>query len=168
MPARDRLEVAAVAAVAVACVAFIVSFVLGIGTAGRSQATSAPESVVHTAPERHAGRVEVLNASGRAGLARSATEQLRDGGFDVVFFGNASGFDGDSSIVIDRTGDDAVAQAAARRLGIPRVATRRDTTLLLDATVVLGRDWTRGEPQHTPEDERGWRARIGRWFRPTP
>ena len=34
-------------------------------------------------------RVEVLNAGGEDGMARLATEHLRDQGFDVVFFGNA-------------------------------------------------------------------------------
>src|SRR5512142_292102 len=33
--------------------------------------------------------VEVLNASGRQGLARVGTRAIRRGGFDVVFFGHA-------------------------------------------------------------------------------
>jgi hypothetical protein len=38
-------------------------------------------------------RVEILNGGGHAGAAREATDQLRDLGFDVVFFGNAGSFD---------------------------------------------------------------------------
>jgi hypothetical protein len=167
MPARETIESAALATLLVACAAFVVSFVLGIGPLGRTTAAAVPETAGYTVPERALGRVEVLNASGRGGMARAATEHLRDGGFDVVFFGNASGFDGDSSVVIDRIGDDAIARAAARRLDITRVITQRDTTLFLDATVIVGRDWTRGDPQHTAADDEGWGARISRWLKPT-
>ncbi|HEX5724195.1 MAG TPA: LytR C-terminal domain-containing protein [Longimicrobiaceae bacterium] len=86
-------------------------------------------------------RVEVLNASGRAGLAREATGVLRDGGFDVVSFGNASGFAPDSSLVLDRVGRLELARQAADALGIRRVLARPDSNLYLDVTVVLGRDW---------------------------
>ena len=41
-------------------------------------------------------RVEVLNAGGEPGMARMATDQLRDRGFDVVYFGNAESFGRDS------------------------------------------------------------------------
>ncbi|HSJ25175.1 MAG TPA: LytR C-terminal domain-containing protein [Longimicrobiales bacterium] len=83
----------------------------------------------------------MLNASGRTGLARAATDRLRGGGFDVVYFGNASGFSGDSTLILDRTGDDAVAHAVARFLGAGIVRTERDTTRFVDATVIIGRDW---------------------------
>lgn len=137
----SRLESLAVAVVALAGIAFVTSFGLGLrGTDGpaRIAPADAPALVV---PDPSAGRVEVLNASGRAGLARNVTQRLRDAGFDVVFYGNASGFDGDTSLVLDRTGDDAVARTVARRLGIGTVRTQRDTALLLDATVILGRDY---------------------------
>ena len=39
-------------------------------------------------------RVEILNAGGKEGMARLATDLLRDSGFDVVYFGNAQDFDG--------------------------------------------------------------------------
>jgi hypothetical protein len=167
MPAREKIESAALATLLVVCAAFVVSFALGIGGLGRTTAAAVPETAGYTVPERSLGRVEVLNASGRGGMARAATQQLRDGGFDVVFFGNASGFDGDSSVVIDRIGDDVVARAAARRLGITRVHTQRDTTLFLDATVIVGRDWTRGEPEHSTDEAQSWGARVARWLKPT-
>ena len=86
-------------------------------------------------------RVEVLNGAGTPGLARDATQRLRVGGFDVVYFGNATNFDRGRSVVLDRVGDPARARAVASSLGIDSVAAAPDSTLLLDVTVVLGEDW---------------------------
>jgi hypothetical protein len=86
-------------------------------------------------------RVQVLNATRTHGLARSATDVLRDRGFDVVETGNGRGFSADSSLVLDRVGNLETARQAAAALGITRVETRRDDNLLLDVTVVLGSDW---------------------------
>jgi hypothetical protein len=143
VPLRRGIEAVVAAGVVLAVTAFVASFALGLrGGAPAPRAVTADRPAL-TVPA-HAGRVEVLNASGRSGLARAVTGQLRDAGFDVVFFGNASGFDPDSSLVLDRTGDDAVARAVARRLGIGIIRTARDTSLYLDATVVLGRDYYSG------------------------
>jgi hypothetical protein len=141
---RPEAEGAAILAAFLLCLAFLASFVLGL-----QRGTPAPHDVAGSlAPQRQApplrtsGRIQVLNASGRSGVARAATERLRNGGFDVVYFGNAGGtFSGDSTIILDRTGDDAVARAVARHLGLGVVRTQRDTTLFVDATVVIGRDW---------------------------
>lgn len=121
--------------------AFAVSFVLGLRGPAGTPAIRSSEPTVQLPPARAAGRIEVLNASGRSGLARAATDRLRGGGYDVVYFGNAAGFDGDTTLILDRTGDDAVARAVARFLGLGVVRTQRDTTLFLDATVIIGRDW---------------------------
>lgn len=94
-------------------------------------------------------RVEVLNAAGTAGLARRATETLRERGFDVVYFGNASSFDADSTMVLDRVGQLAAARAVADSLGVRRVRSEPDSNLYLDVTVRLGRDWI------PPEEESG-------------
>lgn len=104
----------------------------------------APEAEPATSRvERPSGRVrvEVLNASGRSGLARQATEVLRERGFDVVEFGNAQGFAPDSSLVIDRVGRIELARQVADALGVRRVRAEPDADLFLDVTVVLGRDW---------------------------
>jgi len=87
------------------------------------------------------GRVEVLNASGVPGLARRGTEVLRDGGYDVVSFGNAPGFAPDSSLVLDRVGRMELARSVADAVQIPRVYARPDSNVYVDVTVVLGRDW---------------------------
>lgn len=87
-------------------------------------------------------RVEVLNAGGRAGMARLATERLRDRRFDVVYFGNA-GSPVESSEVLVRTGGMEPARRIAGVLGIDegRVRSEPDTTLYVDVTVRLGPEW---------------------------
>ena len=111
-------------------------------------------------------RVEVLNGSGVPGVAAEATELLRASGLDVVYFGNASSFDVDSSIVLDRTERDGAADAVSRSLGIVPVRVEPDTTRLVDLTVVLGLDWAglSAEAQADPtalvivnaDEERPW------------
>ena len=106
---------------------------------GGEEAAPAP---VAELPAGERVRVEVLNAAGIPGMARAATDRLRDAGFDVVYFGNNRGFAPESSLVLDRVGKPAVAQQVARAIDIPRVDSRPDTTLYLEVTVVLGKDWS--------------------------
>jgi hypothetical protein len=87
-------------------------------------------------------RVQVLNASGRPGLARDATRELRDRGFDVLEFGNApAGSDPERSVVLDRVGKLELARQVADAIRIGRVQAKPDSNLVLDVTVILGRDW---------------------------
>lgn len=86
-------------------------------------------------------RVEVLNGAGVSGLAREVTERLRALGYDVVYYGNAGSLTRDSSVVLDRAGDPVASARVAEDLGIPRIEAAADTTLYLEATVILGPDW---------------------------
>ncbi len=116
--------------------AFAVSFVAGL--TGVSGGGHGP---LDAAPGASNIRVEVLNGAGKAGLAREAVERLRARGFDVVYFGNASSFGRDSSVVVARTGRLDDAREVAGALGIHAVRSEPDSTLLLEVTVVLGADW---------------------------
>jgi len=118
---------------------------LGRGRGASAERADRPPTSV-PAPVEQRVRVEVLNASGRPGLAREATRVLRDRGFDVVFFGNAQGFAPDTSIVLDRVGRMDAARRVADAVGIRRVYARPAANLYLDATVVLGRDWSPAPP----------------------
>lgn len=122
---------------------FIVSFVIGLrdGLNGSGRVGEIDE---RTGAPRV--RVEVLNGAGRAGLAREATERLRDRGLDVVYFGNAREFGRDSTVVLDRVGREENARAVAEALGITAIRSEPDSTLLLDVTVILGRDWPATQP----------------------
>ncbi len=108
-------------------------------------------------------RVEVLNAGGEQGAARVATDELRSLGFDVVYFGNAETFDAEMSVVVDRVGRLEAARAVADALGIRNVRSEPDTSLYLDTTVRLGRDWVplsrRMVPEGGSEGEPWWDLR---------
>lgn len=102
----------------------------------RSSGSGAAEGV----PAPGSLQVEVLNGSGRRGLARSATRALRQLGFDVVYFGSA----GDSvavTVAIARRGDSAAAARVARAVGATRVRVATDTLLRVDVTLLLGSDY---------------------------
>jgi len=166
---RQRLESAALAAAGVAVVAFVLSFALGLR--GEERARPAPPRDPEPRPEIIAPlnsgnprRVEVLNASRRSGLARQATEQLREAGYDVVHYGTASDADETSSMVIDRVGDPRTARGAARVLGIDSVVTRTDSTRMVEASVILARDWQADIGAEARS--RRWWQRLPAWLRP--
>ena len=87
--------------------------------------------------------VEVLNASGKPGLARVGTRLLRRAGIDVLSFGNAPEADGrlDSTRIVVRRGGSAVGKRIRAALGIGRVVVQPDSARLLDASVLLGADF---------------------------
>lgn len=126
---------------------------------GGSQDVAAAESArapARSSVPRPAGRVrvEVLNASGVPGLARRGTEMLRDGGFDVVHYGNAPGFAPDSSLVLDRVDRMELARSVADLVQIPRVYAKPDSNVYVDVTVVLGKDWAAENAEESaPEPE---------------
>ncbi len=90
--------------------------------------------------ERRRVQTEVLNGTSIDGLARRMTLKLRERGVDVVFFGSASTNTTDSTIVIARRGDMAAAERVRDLLGVGKVVDEPAAQLLLDVTVVLGRD----------------------------
>ena len=121
--------------------AFVVSMIAGRGAAPADAAGASvdrPANLGQVVPSDV--RVEVLNGAGRSGLARSVTRQLRRDGFDVVFYGNADRTDHPRSVVLDRLDRPARAGAVAAALGIDSIAVAVDSSLMLDVTVLLGRD----------------------------
>jgi hypothetical protein len=158
----DRLETIGVAVAFILVAAFIISAVLGVVHRPAPAAVATiPDKVVAPEPRAARGRIEVLNGAGKSGLARAATEQLRAAGFDVVFFGTTRART-DSSVVIDRVGRNDIATAAAAALEITSVRSQKDSTLLLDATVIVGADWTKR--QVAKQQEIGWKAKVKRWL----
>jgi hypothetical protein len=113
-------------------------------------------------------RVEVLNAGGVAGVARDVRDVLIEDGFDVVQWGNASSFDRDSTVVVDRVGREDLAEAVANALGIRNVLLEPDPDLFVDVSVLVGRDWAARAsdadrldpaPERSALDPRGWLGR---------
>ena len=91
------------------------------------------------APEGVRIKVEVLNATKTRGLARKATQMLRDRGFDVV----GSGTDIEpraKTVVYDRSSHPEWARLVGRAMNAP-VVERPDSSRYLDVTVLIGADW---------------------------
>ena len=84
--------------------------------------------------------VEVLNGSGRTGLARLGTRRLRRMGLDVVYFGTADSLV-DSTRIVARRGDAAVATQVRQALGTGRTDAQPDSLRRVDVSVILGRDY---------------------------
>jgi hypothetical protein len=139
-PARRRraLAVGALAAAAVAAVAF------GLARGGGDPA-AAPAPPWD--PGERRVTAEVLNGSGRVGLARQVTRHLRLRSVDVLYFGNADA-PSDTTLVLVRRGDLAAGHVAARALGQGVVRPAPDTLLRVDVTVILGADYR--PPPGTP------------------
>ncbi len=90
--------------------------------------------------------VEVLNASGIRGLARSGTIHLRRKGIDVVAYGTADTAVA-STLVLVRRGEGDGARRVVRALGTGTVVIAVDTLRRVDITVLLGPDYV---PPVTP------------------
>ena len=159
-PSRGRraLRIGGIAALAVVLIAFVISFVTGLGGGGErvtGDAQSGGEELDRIGPRL---KVEVLNAGGVSGLARLATEHLRDRGFDVVYMGNAGDFEQEATVVVARTADIDAARRIARALGTDSVVVEPDPQLFVDATVRLGKDWPAGDA--VVADEPGFLDRV--------
>jgi len=85
-------------------------------------------------------RVEVLNGTGRPGLAAETARALRSRGIDVLRVGNADRFDYTRSVlVVRRRGPDI--DTFARLIGCREVVEQLRPDDLVDATLVLGADY---------------------------
>jgi len=92
------------------------------------------------APDGVRVRVQVLNGSGRNGLARRATQQLRDYGYDVVDYASR----GDSTRETEVQVTDASrawGERVVKALGRGTVRQRDGNLGYVDVVVLLGRDW---------------------------
>ena len=110
--------------------------------AGRNPAAAkpaVPEPVSETVGQTI--RVEVLNGSGKGGVAKEMTDYLRARGFDVIDYGNAENQSFYETIVLDRTGDRILAEHLARVIGARQVVQQKNPYLALDVTLIMGRDY---------------------------
>jgi len=85
-------------------------------------------------------RIELLNGSGRAGLAGELASYLRDGGFDVLEVSNADRADYRTTLVVNRTDKPEPAKIVAEYLGTRHVIQQESSQELIDVTVIVGRD----------------------------
>ena len=85
-------------------------------------------------------RIEVLNGTGRAGLAHTAKRELLRLGVDVIDVGNADHFDYEESMLIARKPGTDV-EEVGRLLGCKHVIVQSRDGTLEDATLILGADF---------------------------
>jgi hypothetical protein len=87
------------------------------------------------------GQIQVLNGSGRPGQADVFRTHLIERGFDVIEFGNARSWNYDHTLVLARTLSDTIARDLARVLGTRRVVHLQHPASLVEATVIIGKDY---------------------------
>jgi LytR cell envelope-related transcriptional attenuator len=126
-----------VVAIAVAAAAFGVVMAVRSRRAGPSTAPPPPQV---RAPDSARVRVQVLNGTKVRGLARRATQLLRDRGFDVVETGTINDTR-DTTLVLDVSGHPDWANRVAKLFPPSRVQARPDSSRYLDVVVVLGATW---------------------------
>jgi hypothetical protein len=93
-------------------------------------------------------QVQVMNGSGAPDVAQRAAETLRAHGLDVVSIGNADSPHYTETLVLLRRGSSAVAREVSSALGAGEVQQQLDPTLLVDVTVVLGKDYAERSARH--------------------
>lgn len=94
---------------------------------------------------KHPIRIELLNGSGRSGLAGELASYLRDGGFDVLEVSNADRTDYKSTLVVNRSAAVEPGKIVAEYLGTRHVIQQIGAQGMIDVTVIVGRDarrWT--------------------------
>jgi hypothetical protein len=92
--------------------------------------------------ERRPFSIEVLNGTGRAGLADEAKKGLLHLGIDVIEVGNAEHFNyGESVLIARKRGADV--EKLGVKIGCRNVVVQIDEDAIEDATLILGADYRR-------------------------
>ena len=87
------------------------------------------------------GQIQVLNGCGKPGAAEAFRDYLTGLGFDVIEFGNARNWNYARTMVIARSESDGIAADLAKVLGAPRPLHLRHDASLVEATVIVGKDF---------------------------
>ena len=88
------------------------------------------------------GQIQVLNGSGKSGMADVFRDFLGSFGFDVIEFGNARNWNYEHTLVIARSpASDRIARDLAKVLGTDRVIHLQEPSSLVEATVIIGKDY---------------------------
>ena len=118
--------------------------VAGVVWALRTPSPADPDPAPAWAPLPRVVQIEVLNAGAAAGAARVATEMLRDGRLDVVYYGNADSAWSrrERNAIVVRRGDTAGVGRARDVLGAAEMIERDDRSRLVDLSIILGREFT--------------------------
>lgn len=118
------------------------------GTKQKENASDTSSLHIIQQPSRQTLQIDVKNGSGIQGIANKFTDYLRANGFDVVETGNFTASDIKTTMVIDRIGNLNNAKKIASSLGVSEkyVIQQISKDYFLDATVVIGKDYTELNP----------------------
>ena len=124
--------------------ALIVALALGSGCRHRN----VPQAFAIPGDAGPALTVEVMNTTGKTGLARTGTRLLRSAGIDVVNYFSAPTGDRmlDSTRIVVRQGTAAMGERVRAVLRVGRVIVQPDSTRLVDVSVQLGADFAARAP----------------------
>jgi hypothetical protein len=88
------------------------------------------------------GQIQVLNGSGKSGMADVFRDFLGGYGFDIIEFGNARHWNYEHTLVIARSAaSDRIARDLAKVIGTDRVIHLQEPASLVEATVIIGKDY---------------------------
>ena len=93
-------------------------------------------------------QLDVQNGTRENGVASEITEYLRKNGIDVVEIGNYKSKDVERTLILDRAGDKNKVLKVAKILGVDsrNIIQQINSSLFLDATVVIGKDFKELKP----------------------
>lgn len=117
-----------------------ISIDLGVASETEDNGTEEVEKTV----ERDIIRVQVLNGTGKSGLAGKLREELEKKGYSGISIGDASEGSYEYSKVIDRSGDKVKLQAVSQDSGINIVESDIDIECGYDITIIIGKDRING------------------------
>lgn len=143
---RTRLLIGAAALLAAVAVAVLVLRPDAGGSDGAARPARSGQLAWPVPGLRYSFTVEVLNGTGRSGLAVDVSRLLRSRGFDVVVIGNADS--SASTRVLARRGNGEAAQLVARALGQGEPELAPDSLRFVDVTVIIGSDFDVELPLH--------------------
>ena len=123
-----------------------VTLILALALLGGCRHRSAPQALAIPGDAGSTLTVEVINTTGKTGLAKSGTRVLRSAGIDVVNYFGSSGQSLDSTRIVVRRGTAAAGQRVRAVLKVGRVVVQPDSTRLVDVSVQLGADFAARAP----------------------
>ena len=86
-------------------------------------------------------KVQVLNGSGKRGMAKRVRDKLVRNGFNVIEFGNADSQNYENMLILDREGNMKKALKVAGILKIRNVFPNINHIIMIDVKVIVGKDY---------------------------
>lgn len=135
--------------IASVCLYFAYSIIMsssGSRTRGEKDASDTTKKQVTNQPNLSI-QINIMNATGENRIGARFRDYLKQKGFDVVDMGNYK-TELEKSMVLDLCGDINKAKRVADALGVSQrnVVTQLDKTKFIDATVLIGKDYTELKP----------------------